>query len=173
MKPNDKIQGLIFWPCEAVAPKILIQALKYNSNLPSLFLWLRILMEIGRGRVSINIVTSISECAPCVWNYIFMTLLWFCLNQLDWKSSWTQFLSSNCLSIHITLVSVKDLLVQLFRQGYLNARGGCQSVLIATSKLSKSKVAEFHRCLNLHYKTSTLRGSSKFTVQKRNLLLVT
>lgn len=130
-------------------------------------------MEIGRGRVSINIATSAFEWAPCVWNYIFMTLLWFCLNQLDWKSSWTQFLSSNCLSIHITLVTVKDLLVQLFRQGYLNAQGGCQSVLMAMSELNKSKVAEFHQWLNLHYKTSTFRESSKFTIQKKNLELVT
>lgn len=119
--------------------------------------------------MSVNIATSAFECASCVWNYIFMTLLWFCLNQLDWKSSWTQSLSSNCLSVHITLVTVKDLLVQLFRQGYLNAQGGCQCVLMIMSKLSKSKVAEFHPWLNLHNKNQYFKRKFKVHGPKKEL----
>lgn len=123
---------------------------------------------MGRGRMSIKIATLASKCAPCVWNYIFMTLLWFCLNQLNWKSSWTQFLSSNCLSIHITFITVKDLLVQLFRQAYLNAQGVCQKVMTML-KLNKSKVAELYQWLNLHYKACMLRESSKLSAPKKDL----
>lgn len=117
--------------------------------------------------MSINITTSAPECALCVWNYILMALLRFCLNQLNWKSSWTQFLSSNCLSIHITLVTVKDLLVQLFSKTIWMHKGVARMFLWLVKV--KFQVADLHQWLHFYYKTYLLRESSKFRVPKKEL----